>query len=249
MTIALCGAGSSLGSEIAASVKADHRLVVLDPTPPDFRVDEHRPVASWEIDDLVPLLHDVDGLIQAQCHDPRAAREGLDPAHALLEVGARLTYNLVHAAHRARVDRFVFVSTLESYADYDPDYIITGQYFPRPTTDPFQIACWLGECVCREAAREWGFPAVVARVGRLVRQEEVAGQPFDRLWVDPRDAGAAVAQLAQMTINPRQARGWLRGVPVACAREDSIAPHAGRWFEFGPRYTFPDCPPAGEEVR
>ena len=53
------------------------------------------------------------------------------------------------------------------------------------------LARYLGEITCREFAREHPITVTALRLGKLVREEEVAGQERDLMWVDIRDAAQA----------------------------------------------------------
>ena len=65
-----------------------------------------------------------------------------------------------------------------------------------PGQQPTRL-CWrkhLGESVCREFAREHKLSVVVLRLGQVVRTEDVAGQPFNPMWVAAQDVAQAVSQ-------------------------------------------------------
>ena len=67
------------------------------------------------------------------------------------------------------------------------------------------LARYLGEMTCREFAREYPITVTALRLGKLVREEEVAGRERDLMWVDIRDAAqafcAALARDASASLN------------------------------------------------
>lgn len=115
-----------------------------------------------------------------------------DEGTAAIDLRTRLTYNLLQAAAETGVRRVVYLSSLELLTDYDEQFDVTEDWRPRPGSDPRLLSHYLGEFTCREFAREGRLSVVVLRLGTVVRAEELAGRPFDPLWVDQRDAVEAV---------------------------------------------------------
>jgi nucleoside-diphosphate-sugar epimerase len=111
----------------------------------------------------------------------------------------RGTYNLLLAASRAGVPRVVFLSTLDVMTAYDASYTVSESWRPLPSPAAGVLSKHLGEYVCREFARDRKIRATSLRLGKVVRQEETKGQPFDPLWVDERDVCFAVMQALKVT--------------------------------------------------
>jgi NAD-dependent epimerase/dehydratase family protein len=105
----------------------------------------------------------------------------------------RCTYNLLWAAAEEGVPRIVFLSTLDLMTGYDPNFTVSETWRSRPPADPQALAKHLGEYTSREFAREGRLSVVVLRLGKVVRAEDVQGQPFDPLWVEERDVVHAVS--------------------------------------------------------
>jgi hypothetical protein len=110
-----------------------------------------------------------------------------------LDYLAYSTHNLLWAAFEEHVPRLIFLSTLDLMTAYDPDFTVSESWSPRPTCDTPLLAKHLAEFTCREFAREGKLSVVVLRLGKVVRSEDVAGKPFDPLWVEERDVAQAVA--------------------------------------------------------
>ncbi|OHB78628.1 MAG: hypothetical protein A2V98_06670 [Planctomycetes bacterium RBG_16_64_12] len=122
----------------------------------------------------------------------------------------RLTYNLLQAAKQAGVQRLVYLSSLELLTAYGEEFEVTEEWRPRPGSEPRLLSHYLGEFTCREFAREGSLSVVILRLGKVVRAEEAAGQPFDPLWVDQRDVVQAVwlALAALETDDGRKLGPW-----------------------------------------
>ena len=58
---------------------------------------------------------------------------------------------------------------------------------------------------CREFTRDYMVGITALRLGRLVTEEEVAGQPADLMWLDLRDAAQAFECALQRDTSQR---GW-----------------------------------------
>lgn len=122
----------------------------------------------------------------------------------------RGTYNLLTAAAAAGVGRAVLVGSLQVMSGYDEGFLVAEDWQPRPPADSAAVAEYLAECVGREFARQRKLEVVVLRIGKVVRAESVAGQPFDPCWVDQRDVLQAVSLAlgAQHISSPRGTEGW-----------------------------------------
>jgi nucleoside-diphosphate-sugar epimerase len=116
----------------------------------------------------------------------------IEGAHARLDHATRGTHTLLQAAVDAGVRRVVLCSTLELFRDLPDDIYVVEHRRPQPGTDTELLACHLAEQVTREFARAHAVTVTVLRLGRLVREEDAAGQAPDLMWLDPRDAASAV---------------------------------------------------------
>lgn len=93
--------------------------------------------------------------------------EGSETEFNLLDVSARGTYVLMHAARNAGVGRVVVGSTLEMFEDYPDDYVIDETWRPLPKPDAASLVPLMVELTAREFAREGGIEAVCLRFGAL----------------------------------------------------------------------------------
>jgi nucleoside-diphosphate-sugar epimerase len=93
----------------------------------------------------------------------------------------------------------VLLSTLELMTAYDPSYTVSETWLPLPSHTPSVLSKHLGEYTSREFAREGKNQIVVLRLGKVVRADDVKGQPPDPVWVDERDVVHAVSRALATT--------------------------------------------------
>lgn len=248
MTIALTGTNSSPGAALAAALAAEHTVIVLDPDLPDGLAAEHRPVVDYDLESLATALAGVDTVVHGACHAPYSTR-GLREDHAILDVCGRGTYNVVQAATRQSVGRLILLSTLELMLGYDEDLRVNEQYRTKPTCDPRSLGFHAAERCCSECARQMpNLRMLILRLGRVVLEEEVAGQPYDPLWVDLRDA-VEIARRVATHEAPTHRRASHAGVlHIGNAKAGSLARGGWmrRWLEFTPEHNFA-ASPGGED--
>ena len=117
-----------------------------------------------------------------------------DPASDLdrLDDATRGTYHLLLAAAAAGVQTVVLGSTLDLLAAYPGAWHVTEQWAPRPAPTLEHLAPYLAECSARELARVLPLRIVGLRLGEIVDESDIAGQPFDGRWLHVDDAVQAV---------------------------------------------------------
>jgi hypothetical protein len=111
-----------------------------------------------------------------------------------LDQRTRETYNLLRSAVDAGVRHVLYLSSLELLTDYEEDFQVNEDWCPLPSEDARVLFHYLGEFTCREFAREGHLGVVVLRLGTVVRSNQVAGKPWDPMWIDQRDAVQAVSK-------------------------------------------------------
>ena len=202
MRVLVTGAASALGQEVATALAADEnaQLRLLDDCAAQRQDVEWVAARLTDPDAVRQAVRDVD--IVVHTGEPPPAPESEE---ALLDRATRGTHVLLQAAVEAGVKRFVYGSTLEVFRAYPDTVYVTEYYKPLPPTEMAVLARYLGEMTCREFAREHPITVTALRLGKLVREEEVAGQKRDLMWVDIRDAAqafcAALARDASASLN------------------------------------------------
>lgn len=184
--VLITAAESPLAKIIAAELRRRYRVSLTARC--DDQSDYPMTKSALDADDTTDaLLRGQDALVHVA--EPAPADDKITP----IDYRTRLTYNLLQAASRAGVRRVVYLSSLELMTAYAEEFRVTEDWRPRPGSDPRLLSHYLGEFTCREFAREGVLSVVILRLGKVVRAEDVAGQPFDPLWVDQRDVARAVA--------------------------------------------------------
>ena len=202
MRVLITGAASALGQEVAAALAEDGnaQLRLLDDCAAQRRDVEWIAARLMDPDAVWQAVRDVDAVVHTG--EPPPATESEE---ALLDRATRGTHVLLQAAVEAGVKRFVYGSTLEVFRAYPDTVYVTEYYKPLPPTEMAVLARYLGEMTCREFAREHPITVTALRLGKLVREEEVAGRERDLMWVDIRDAAqafrAALARDASASLN------------------------------------------------
>ena len=210
MRVLVTGAASALGQEVAAALEADEnaQLRLLDDCAGFGELS--RAVQRQDVEWIAARLTDSDAVRQAVRDVDAVVHTGEPPPESesgevLLDRATRGTHVLFQAAVEAGVKRFVYGSTLEVFRAYPDTVYVTEYYKPLPPTELAVLARYLGEITCREFAREHPITVTALRLGKLVREEEVAGRERDLMWVDIRDAAqafcAALARDASASLN------------------------------------------------
>ncbi len=185
MRLLITNAATSLGQTLAAGLGDTHQVSLTDPEP-RFGIQcdlGHGPETDALVKDIDILVH--------LAYAPRAS----DGEITWLDRNTRGTYNLLLAAAAAEVKHVILLSTLDLFAPYAADLTVDETWKPLPSCAPAVLGAHLAEFTSREFAHSHELRLTIARLGHLVRAEEVADQPYDPMWLDERDAVQAVAQI------------------------------------------------------
>ncbi len=190
MNVLITAAESPLGRALARGLEADYSLRLWGT---GKRPDDIDGEADWITGDLRDpdaarrSVRSIDALIhlaEAPSHSPLQDERREEE---LLDLRTRGTHVLFSAGVESGVKRFVYRSTLEIFEAYPDDIYITEFWRPRPSPEAKQMTLYLGEVTAREFAREYMVAVTSLRLGRLVNEDEVTGEP-DLMWLDYRDA-------------------------------------------------------------
>ena len=202
MRVLVTGAASALGQEVAVALAEDGnaQLRLLDDCAAQRQDVEWVAARLTDPDAARQAMRDVDAVVHTGEPPPASESE-----EALLDRSTRGTHVLFQAGVEAGVKQFVYGSTLEVFRAYPDTVYVTEYYKPLPPTEMAVLARYLGEMTCREFAHEHPITVTALRLGKLVREEEVAGRERDLMWVDIRDAAqafcAALARDASASLN------------------------------------------------
>lgn len=151
----------------------------------------------------------------------------------------RGTYNLLRSAASEGVRHVLYLSSLELLTGYDEDFEVTEDWRPLPSDDAHVLSHYLGEFTCREFAREGRVGVVVLRLGKIVHAGQLAGEPFNPMWIDQRDAVQAVskAMKARLSGTGPLARGWsVFHIHSGSPRARFTSERAKREFGYEPQF-------------
>lgn len=194
-TLLITSAGSELAKRLAAGLSQQHtiRLTERKGIQADHEFVEcalgHDPSTNAAVRGVHAIVHVAEPLSG-------------DDAAQQIDLATRCTYNLLFAAAAESVPLVVLLSSLDLMTGYDPNLTVSETWRAKPTTEPRILSKHLAEFTTREFARENKITAVVLRLGKVVRSEDVKGRPFDPLWVDERD----VVQAVHLALSSRFAR-------------------------------------------
>ena len=186
MRITITGGAGRLGQALAAHWQATHQVRTVDAIPlpagppsQDHLVGDLRDpaFAQQAVADAAALVH------LAPIAPAELARD-LDR----LDDATRGTYHLLLAAAEAGVQTVVLGSTLDLLAAYPGAWHVTEQWAPRPAPTMEHLAPYLAECSARELARVLPLRIVGLRLGAVVDESDIEGQPFDGRWLHVDDA-------------------------------------------------------------
>jgi nucleoside-diphosphate-sugar epimerase len=225
MRILLTNAATSLGQALAASLGDAHQLRLTDPEPGTGIQSDlgHGPESD-------ALVKDIDAIV----HLAYAPRTG-DGEITWLDHNTRGTYNLLLAAAAAEVEHTILLSSLDLFAPYAEDLTVDETWKPLPSCAQAVLGAHLAEFTAREFAHSHALAVTIARLGHLIRAEEVADQPYDPMWLDERDAAQAVGQIVQ-----KGPASQYRAIHIqsTAARARFSVENAKSLLTFAPQYNF-----------
>ena len=185
LKVLITSALSSLARGLAGALNQKYRVRLTERTRMESNL-EFVECALNRDDTTSSLVRGIDAIVHVA--EPLPGEDDRQQIDAL----TRGTYNLLWAAAEQKVPRVVFLSTLELMTPYDPAFTVSEAWRPLPSLQAPVLSKHLGEFVCREFARERKIRVIVLRLGKVVRNEEVKGKPFDPLWVEERDVAQAI---------------------------------------------------------
>ena len=178
MNILISSGATSLAQALAADLSRQHEVTMTDLV--DVKTDfAFVPCELGHDGETEILVEGMDAIVHLG-----ELPEALKSDEREVDFQTRCTYNLMVAAREKEVGHVVYVSSLSLFAACDPNWNVTEQWAPRPTTDAAPMAKYLGEFTCREFAREHSVRVTCLRFG------DVGGEGDTALTVE--DAVAAI---------------------------------------------------------
>ncbi|HIT76432.1 MAG TPA: hypothetical protein IAA98_12675 [Candidatus Avipropionibacterium avicola] len=115
------------------------------------------------------------------------------------------TWNLLHSLPRGR---YVQLSTMQVFDGYDDGWDVRENWQPRPTTDPYVLACHLGELTGRDLTRGRDLTTVTVRLDEVVSKERFAAGPVGPRWLHLDDAVSAVLRAIHADLGDQAHGRW-----------------------------------------
>ncbi|MBI2191430.1 MAG: NAD(P)-dependent oxidoreductase [Planctomycetes bacterium] len=200
MKVLVTGAQQPLGQAIIQALRGRHDLRVSDvgsiSTDLEFvRADPRN------VEDAERLMLGIEAVVHtASMPASEASPDPVDQEQQILDWGTRATYNLLVAAKGNKVRRFVHASTVQVVRDKADEWWVDERFRPRPHAEIQEMTLYLAERMAYHFAVETPLEVICLRLGKVVREEDVAGQPYDPDWVDVRDAAQAFVQAVEIQV-------------------------------------------------
>ena len=178
--ILITGAAGSIGTYLRETLRDKYLLRLSDVNAISNLADDEEFVAADVTDApaLAPLMEDVYGVV----HLGGVPRE--DAWEAILDINIAGTYNVIEAARRQGVERFLFASSNHAMGFYPRSERIGTDVSVRPDSR-YGVSKAFGEALGSLYADKYGMRVMCLRIGN------VADEPVDRrrlsIWVSPRD--------------------------------------------------------------
>ena len=187
MNILITSAASDLAQGLADALSNDYQICLTDLV--DLETDFEFVRCDLGHDEGTnKLVQGMEAIIHMAQLPPAVLAGSTQPENSEIDFQTRCTYNLLMAASEENVPRAIYASTLHLFDSHDKDWTVTETWQPRPTTEASILSKHLGECTCREFAREGRIDITCLRLGTLVRGVEATEQPFDSTWLELNDA-------------------------------------------------------------
>ena len=185
MQLLITSASTKLARKLAASLSANHEIRLTDII--DVQTDFDFIRSNLDHESQLPVQH-VDSVVhlaKPPSTNGLTLNDISDSANQLLDFSTRCTYNLLTASAEAGVSNFVFLSTLRLFDRLGPNVAIGPRWRPQPSTAPDLLASYLGECICKEFARERLIKITILRLGEVSTEEistAVSDAIDDKYW-------------------------------------------------------------------
>lgn len=180
MKVLITGVAGFLGSHLADSfLSRGHKVIGIDSLIGGYKENIPHEVVFFEadlddLDKISPLFTDVDLVIHAAC----TAYEGLSVFSPSLVVRntSQITVNVMSAAIKAGVKRFVYMSSMARYGTQESVPFVETMT-PKPQ-DPYGIAKYSSELLVRNLAETHGIEYVILVPHNIIGPRQKYDDPY-----------------------------------------------------------------------
>lgn len=179
MQVTITGGANRLGVALAAALVGEHEVRLVDVAGRQGASGGH-PFVAGDMREPEVARRAVEGsgvVVHLAAHPIGWLPEAADEDQ--IEYAARGTYVVLTAAAAAGVGRVVLASTLDLMEAYPPEWHVTEQWRPRPSTELHELAPYVAEVSARDLSRSLPISVVCLRLGRLVAEGDVGQQGWD----------------------------------------------------------------------
>lgn len=169
--VLVTGGSGRLGAYLVDDLHDDFDVRVLDLAAP--RQDVETVIGSVEnVDLVVEAMRDVDAVVHLANLDAGVRA----PEHEFIRINVGGTWNVLDAAARAGVKRFVYASSYNATGfskDFPPQYLPVDVHHPLKPVHAYGISKLLAENMCEAFTRRSGMEVVCLRPPLILRDEAV----------------------------------------------------------------------------
>ena len=184
MRVLITGAGGYIGQRLARGLEAEHelRLADLHPIKNDSRFVR---LDVTNASQAIAAVHDIDAVIHlaiASGHEGDYEEDVFNQQR--FDVNVKGTWNILEAARRAGVKRFIYTSSIMVTWGYPLTETIAGDAPPRPV-GTYALTKALGESICESFARNYGMSIVCLRIPKPIDLDDPhwKGRPIRPQWI------------------------------------------------------------------
>jgi uronate dehydrogenase len=183
MRILITGAAGYVGRRLSRALTAHHDLILADVQPLDDP--RWRALDVTRFDQAVAAARGVDAIVHlavATGHEGEFEDDAFNQTR--FDVNVKGTWNMLEAARRAGVRRFVYTSSLMVVWGYPPPQHVAGDAPARPV-GTYALTKQLGETMCEHYARVHGLPVICLRIAKPVDLDDTVmkSRPIRPQWL------------------------------------------------------------------